>query len=287
MRNAELGTRNERDSRALLVGRALGVRAHRSIRNPQSAIRNSFTLVELLVVVTIIAILTAVLGATLTRVRQATKSYMCKNKLKTVAFEFGLFADDYSHGDRGETDRRRLGGFYVQDFQEKLYRVDEFWELPASNSVTYTAAREPLICASGPQYLQRQAGFPCDSAVNPKQNVSLGFNMRLHLASLQQPVTGWWVLRDVRLTARVLERPSAPLAFDVDGAAADQRRRLPFYSAPPAGDPGRYGDGLFWFPALRHEREMNVGFVGGHVSASRRPLAEPGWDWKYQPPAED
>jgi hypothetical protein len=114
------------------------------------------------------------------------------------------------------------------------------------------------------------------------ENVSVAFNMRLRSASVQ--LGGRWVLKPVRLSSRILRYPSVPLAFDVDGNFAARRGRLPYYSAPPAGDPGQYGRGQFWFPSLRHGA-TNACFIGGHVLSSSRP-DHAGWNWKYQPEPE-
>ncbi len=246
-----------------------------------------FTLVELLVVISIIALLLAILGTALGKVSCATKSFVCKNNLKTVAFEFSLFADDYSHGHRGESDQTGRSGFYVTDFQESLYGVDEFWDLGVVTEAAYKPSRQPLICPAGPQFLERQQGQPCQSAVNPQKNVSIGFNMRLLSANVQHYPSGWWVLQDVRLDSRILEHPAVPLAFDVDGEKAVKRRKYPFYSVPAVDEAGLYATDQFWFPASRHGEQLNACFIGGYVLSSGNPAHEPGWDWGYQPPPED
>jgi hypothetical protein len=242
---------------------------------------------ELLIVVSIIALLLAIMTTALRGVRSATKSFVCKNNLRTVAFEFGLFADDYARGDRGDSDQGLRAGFSAVDFQESVYKVDEFWDLDEPGTATYRPSKQPLICPAGPQRLERQSGQPCQSAVNPQENVSVAFNMRLAAASVSLQSTGWWVFRDVRLTPRILEHPDVPLAFDVDGVQAVDRRKLPFYSAPAVEQQGLYANDQFWFPSLRHGRKVNACFVGGYVLSSSDPVNESGWDWRYQPRPED
>ncbi|MCK4343373.1 MAG: hypothetical protein KAY37_16790 [Phycisphaerae bacterium] len=61
----------------------------------------------------------------------------------------------------------------------------------------------------------------------------------------------------------------------------------PYYAAPTAADEtGMYADNHFWFRALRHGGELNVGFVGGYVLSSPEPTRETIWDWAYQPKPE-
>ncbi len=241
----------------------------------------AFTLLELLVVVTIIALILSILATAIRNVRVATKSFVCKNNLKTVGFDFYQFADEYARPYRGDSDDGRPG-FHVEDFQERVYRIAEFWDGGAETELACDPARQPLMCPAAPRQLRRHAGLPCGAyAVTPAENVGVGFNMRLAYASVY--VGGRPVLREVRVSPQILEHGSVPLAFDVDGQAAVQRDVLPYYSAPPAGDTGRYGSGLLWFPRSGHHGKVQVSFVGGHVLSSSRPEQESAWDWKYQP----
>ncbi len=57
---------------------------------------NSFTLIELLVVVAIIAILAGMLLPALNKARASAKFTACKNKQKTLATYFKMYANDYS-----------------------------------------------------------------------------------------------------------------------------------------------------------------------------------------------
>lgn len=242
-----------------------------------------YTLLELLVVVAIIALLAAMALGAATRVRSAVRSTACKSKLKLIAFEFIRFADESSHPDRGDSDKDGRAGFQIEDFQEKLYAVSEFWSAPGSARVDYVPSEQPLICPAGPQTLRSFANLPCNQyAVGPAQNVSIGFNKRLERATVK--LGNWHILQPVWLRERILQHPQVPVAFDVDGSVASTRRVLPYYSAPPAGSPGPYSTGQLWFPSRRHEGQVNAGFVGGHVLSSRKPETSSGWNWRYQPP---
>jgi len=240
-----------------------------------------YSLLELLVVIAIMALMLGLLGGTLTAVRASARSFECKNKLKTVAFEFFQFADDFSASYRHQRPLGERAGFDIDTFQEKLYGVDEFWgSLPASLR-RYEPSRQVLMCPSGPRVLERRAALPCeDYPVAPVENVTVGFNMRLREASIvTQDRT---VLKPVRLSSRILHHPSVPLAFDVDGELAAQREVMPYYSAPPADDTGHYSGGLYWFPSSRHG-SVNAAFIGGHVLSSKQPENASSWNWEYQP----
>lgn len=243
---------------------------------------DAFTLLELLIVVTIIAALAGIIGTSLVRVRAAGQAVMCMNSLKTVTYEFFLFADDYSHVHRGETDTRNSRLFRLEDFQEKLYGIDEFWDAGGMAVVELTPSEQPLMCASAPGRLDKRAGFPCNAqAVTPLENVSVGFNMRLDMITTE---TGR--LARTRLSSKILEHPRVPLVFDVDGRkSVEQGTPLPYYSTPAGETPGLVGTGLFWFPADRHGEKMNVAYIGGHVLREPPPPVDTGNRyWQYEPP---
>lgn len=255
----------------------------------------AFTLIELIVVVSIIALLLGIVAASMVRVRNSAQAFLCKNKLKTVAFEFIQFADDNAHPWRGDSDQDGRPGFRIEDFQERLYGIAEFWKSPSGapglslGSPTALADYHPeelaMMCPSGPQVLSRQASLPCQAeAVKPLENVSVGINMRLGWAAVE--AGGRQILREVRLSKRITNHASVPLALDVDGALAKQRSVLPYYAAPPNGPDGKYASGVFWNPALRHAGSLNAAFIGGQVLSSSRPQTQGGWDWKYQPPVQ-
>jgi prepilin-type N-terminal cleavage/methylation domain-containing protein/prepilin-type processing-associated H-X9-DG protein len=66
-----------------------------TIRNPQSALRNGFTLVELLVVIGIIAVLISILLPALSRARGAAQSVQCLSNLRQLGMASLMFAHEH------------------------------------------------------------------------------------------------------------------------------------------------------------------------------------------------
>lgn len=252
------------------------------LNNRQS--KRGFTLLELLVSIAVIAIIMAILVPALGASRSAARTLECKTRLRGVTTEFMLFADPSTGVPRGDSEM--LGGdvFRLEDFQERLYGVDEFWNGPADSSVEVSQSDSPLLCPSAIGTVQRTAGIPCsDGAVGPIANISTGFNKRLEEKS--ESINGWPVRRPVYLSSKILQQPEVPLVFDVDGKSAASQDLAPYFSAPPVLDDkvvDMFESGAYWFPSFRHNGDMNVGFVGGHVLSSNEPVTEPYWRWAYQ-----
>ncbi len=245
----------------------------------------AFSILELLVVISIIALLTAILLPALQSGRAAAQDLKCRANLRAVNMEFGLFADPVSGMNRGNSEALGPKVFRLDDFQESVYRIAEFWDGPPGPGRSISPSAQPLMCPSGPTQLERRSQVPCDSgAIGPRRNVSVGFNQRLRQKN--RVINGQAFGINAYLTDKTLQFPDTPLLFDVDGNLADQRNILPHYSAPPlpaTSGPDIFQDGRFWFPAARHRGRVNVGFVGGHVLSSGSPLEEPWWRWDYVP----
>ena len=254
-------------------------------RQPPAEGLRAFTLIEMLVSVAIIALMVSILASALGKVRETSRDFVCKNKAKTVAYEFFMFADEYAKVDRGDSEKLGPKNFYLEDFQERLYGLDEFWKYGTGSGEEIDPEDNPLICPSGPTELKRREGVPCrdqvKKAIWPVKNVSVGFNMRLERASVD--FHGRPRLVQVKLSQRIMGEPNVPLSFDVDPKDVEEKQILPFYSAPTAGDTGKYADDFYWFPAQRHGKRLNVSFIGGHVLSSIDPVNESGWKWKFQP----
>lgn len=242
----------------------------------------AFTLVELLVVIAVIGMLTAILLPALGMSIGAAKKFRCQVSLRSVGFDFSIFADETLHGDRGDDDRYLGGRFTIETFQESQYGISEFWRWGDRNeqSLPDKSNNDPMRCASVAGDITVRRGTACrNGAVNPPQNVSFGFNGRLDRAPYRGSTR--WSL--VTLTSRILEQNRVPLAWDVDGALAKRNGVEPVFSAPALDETdGPFASGRYWFPATRHAGGINVLFMDQHVESTSQPLEED-WDWSYLP----
>lgn len=242
--------------------------------------RAGVTLVELLVSMAVLGLLLAILLPTLSAGRDSARSIKCKANLRNVCSGFLLFADASGAGTRGQSQLLGEDRFKLEDFQESVYKVDEFYQGPSLIS----ASDNGMLCPAAPASLRRLPNLPCSSgAIAPQENVSVGFNKRLETRSFM--FGGRPFPAPAILTPKILQYPNVPLLLDVDGAAAVGAGRQPFYIAPPVLDDKTvdiYESGRFWFPSFRHGGQVNVGFVGGQVISSLNPLQEPWWRWNFQ-----
>jgi prepilin-type N-terminal cleavage/methylation domain-containing protein/prepilin-type processing-associated H-X9-DG protein len=245
-----------------------------------------FTLVELLVSIAIIVMLLTILLPSLGYTIAAARGFRCQMSLRSVSFDFSVFADDQLHGDRGD-DMAELGSkrFRLETFQESQYGLDEFWRWQGTTTHQFpdNANNDPMRCSELRGIVVLQNNLPCtQGGITPPQNISYTFNSRLHRAERQLP-NGVHVLVPVTLSSAIMEHGRVPLVWDVDGVKAHQSGITPVFSAPAANSQGPYASGIYWFPANRHARTANFAFIDGSVASSRTPLQEPDWKWSFQP----
>ncbi len=246
--------------------------------------RRGFTLLEMLIAIAIIALLLSISLSGFSRVRASARSVRCLTNQRDAGLAFQYFADGTFSEDRGRSNRCPDNEFFFEDFVEKLYGVDEFWDEPIEEAFPIDPSRSTMMCPAAPDELNRVPDRPCnDGAVLPFENVSYVFNRRLYAETIV--FEGRLVFNPrTKVTSRVLDHPNVPLVFDGDGERATAMRRRPYFSAPPLPDQqDMYSDGSWWFPSNRHRERTNVVFVGGHAASSATPADELFWDWKYQP----
>lgn len=246
-----------------------------------------------MVSIAIIATLVAILLPALARMVGGARQFRCQISLRSIAFDFSVFADDQLHGDRGNDelplDEGGLGlgdsRFLIETFQESQYRIDEFWNWneSVSHALPDQAGNDPMRCAEvrGPIVLKNN--LPCGKgAVTPRSNVSFGVNRRLQIGEVALD-NGFIVPKQVVLTSDILSHPGVPLAWDVNGAEAHAHGVEPVFSMPSL-DSVLFPNDKYWFPSKRHNGGLNVAFIGGHVLSTTTPLQENGWRWDYTPP---
>lgn len=239
--------------------------------------RRAFSLIEMLVVIAVIAILLAILLPAMQACRRAGRNLKCIVQLSKVCEDFGVFADDFAVQTRGESDQLGPGRFMLEDFQDSMYEVDEFWEGFPARKRPYDRRRQVMMCPAGPGELYSTTmEHVWGDFVFRQENISIALNARLWRSDEG--------IGDAVVTSGVLNHPNLPVAMDVDGAAAVAAVGRAYRIAPPLpGVPGRYADGAYWHPSFRHAGKLNVAFLDGHVDSARRPLEMPGWEWGYTP----
>lgn len=249
---------------------------------PRCIRASAFTLIEILIVIAIIGMLLAIILPMLRGTIASARSFNCQMSLRSATYDFAVFADDVLHGPRGSDSTS--GTFSLASFQDSLYGVNEFWAWPQDpHTLPDLNGNNPMRCSEVRGPLTMRANAPCDNGgVGPSQNLSFSLNARLHWREITSPSPS---ARQIRLTASILSEASSlvPLLWDVDGAAAVRADATPFYGAPSLDSPAVFAGDQFWHPGLRHNGALNVGFVDGHVDASRRPLEQSGWRWDFVP----
>ncbi len=264
--------------------RAIRTRARCRRANRRATGTRGFTLVETLVVVAITMILIGILLPALGSARSSAKSLVCSSNMRSAVMQFADFASGDSPDGRGDSAALGEYRFFINDAQEQLYGLDEFWDAGKADSASLASDSELMLCPAGASGLSKRQGFPCgDNALSPLEDVSIAFNMRLYRASVN--FKGNVLLASVAATSvhrEIVNRPYVPILIDVDGEQAKARSIEPFYTAPPRDDvEDAYADGKYWIPSDRHNGQTNVAFMGGHVLRSATPADEQ-WDWTYQ-----
>jgi prepilin-type processing-associated H-X9-DG protein len=234
-----------------------------------------------LVTIGIIGILLSLVLPLLSRTMAASRGFKCQQSLRSIAYDFHIFADDSLHGYRGEPGND--AAFLLENFVESQYGVHEFWAWPDETRRVMPdgSGNDPMRCPEVKGPITLRSNMPCTSgAVSPVQNVSYGFNIRLRTEEYFNPGPRQ---RGVNLTSDIISASNVPLVWDIDGAVAAVRAGQPHFSGPSLDSPAVFAGDRYWFPALRHNRAGNFAFIDGHVAASARPLSEPTWRWGYSP----
>ena len=118
--------------------------------------RQSFTLVEFLVTIGIVAVLTTLLIPALGLVRRQAQATGCLSNLRTIGTAIVLYANDHDMTLPGPV-YPSFGGWYGNPNPTSAFLSDHLWTylgLPAPNSASgwVRFARQPFVC---PGYYQR------------------------------------------------------------------------------------------------------------------------------------
>lgn len=260
---------------------------HRPSRRGLVRARRAYTLVELLATIAIVALLLGLLLPALSRSMTAARAFECQMALRSVAFDFNVYADESLHGDRGDDTRYLpIGRFRLETFIENQYRVDEFWAW-GSRVNTHTLpdvdGNDPLRCSEVRSDVVLRRSTSCSQgAVGPPKSVSYGFNARLHRPERIDP-NGFARAQLVLLRTNILHNTQIPLLWDVDGEDAWAKGNQPIFSAPAMDSRQVFANDRMWSPSMRHGGMMQVAFIDGHVVATSKPLNHDDWQWGFTP----
>lgn len=230
------------------------------------------------------AIITVLLTLVLAAVRGTlgvAQSLVCQQRAGTVCFDFTTFADDQLHETRG-MDARYLGGrFRLITFINGQFRLGEFWAQGQGIDRVPLPDDHPMQCPAAERGMAvTDTGDAITGGIATPQLLSIGVNRRLY-----QPETPRPGRLEIQLRSTILIEQNIPLIWDIDGASAFDSglENDAVLSAPSLGARGPIANNRYWHPSFRHGGRMNVGFVGGHVLSSKRPLEQSGWRWSFWP----
>ena len=92
----------------------------------------------------VVAVLLSLLIPALASARGRMKALKCASNMRTTAFEFHLFAQGEASAGRGESAGRPT--FQINDFQESLYRIAEFWDVGGAQQAVLRSSDEVMLC---------------------------------------------------------------------------------------------------------------------------------------------
>ena len=227
--------------------------------------RSAFTLIELLIVITIIVILAALTLAGVTRAKMAAQRIACINNLK----QWGCAAQLYAHDNNDQLPREAaVDGINTWEMTGDSTNRDVWYNalaevtgIPTMACYSQTPSSQQDFYLSGKIFHCPAARFSPVSATYP--NFSLAINSKLMRDFEERtepgpPLSDLWgrKLSEIRVPDRT--------ALFLDNGIPAEERFCEFQTAY-TGQPKAFAN---QFPA-RHNRAGNMGFVSGRVRTMR------------------
>jgi prepilin-type processing-associated H-X9-DG protein/prepilin-type N-terminal cleavage/methylation domain-containing protein len=210
---------------------------------------NAFTLVELLVVISIIALLLGILLPSLSTARQQAKGVVCLSKLKQMALAANAYTADYKgHFPIG----------YYKEFSGAI-KTDYVWDFITTS--TFSSKKySPGILWSHTDSMAIQQCPSFKGSSNAGREPYTGYNYNISYIGRG---TGFSVAQSAKITD--VKRPGQTALFG-DGqyeAGANKFMRSPFASPYDKNFAERYAG----TQGFRHKKQTNVAFCDGHAEA--------------------
>ncbi|RMH25861.1 MAG: hypothetical protein D6693_08195 [Planctomycetota bacterium] len=285
--------------------------------------RTGLTIIELLVSISIMAVLLALLGPAVIRTMGSARSFRCQTTLRGIGFDFALYADPLSGGAGGASSTR----FNMVSFVDREYGLANFWgvDSPQDNPASGAPTPRPTTTSTGgvhiPSLAQGQRGLG-SPGVRPGDDAHAGGSSATALigehlqcaevASVPIKHAGRSCTRRDSVTpvsdlsytfnSRLYERVNPQRGNREEVVLTErilQQSAVPLAWDVDGADAMARGartphftsapvDGEIpglhvWAPDPRHGGRINVVFVDGHVESSADPVHEPVWDWASTP----
>ena len=225
--------------------------------------RNSFTLLETLVVLGIIVLLASMLLPGLSSARAQAKSVVCRSNISQIMHASRYYVADY-------------GGVYCPGASDILANLDRWHGRRDKPSEAFDSGRGPLVSYLGSEAKIRQCpAFPADeiaaySGGFERGNGGYGYNNAFIGVQTMQYASGEYEITNDRAGAVAdwVVRPAETILFTDTAFAATQLIEYSF--AEPRFHPQWptfRADPSIHF---RHRGLTNVGWCDGHVDSHRR-----------------
>ncbi len=200
-----------------------------------------FTLIELLIVITIIAILAAMLLPALGKARNKARAVQCVNLLSQLGKNAVYYESDYNEWSPGAGPSPYFWSYQLRPYYNLKENASSFWPVR-------------LICPDATGALNTP--HP-DSPSMPERNIEMSYGMNL----MDLPDSASRLYRGVKLPLVV--NPSSKLRF-LDGTT----RGLTYSCANSASYYRVYGESNSYnMTAYRHLQRANAAHYDGHVES--------------------
>lgn len=237
------------------------------MRKKRKSIRSGFSLMELLTVISVIAVLMAVLTPSLVKAKKQARAVLCLSNTRQLGIAFlcyGLDYDDYAMpnydpltntywwGQLGTSGIDHTKG-YVWPYLQSGLRKKSVFECPSQKFGTYRLQGKPPALPESPKWITSTYGYNGYYLCPPR---SPWMNIR------HRP---WKKLADVQRPDQVIVFGDAMLDWDISPAASDLSNTA-MIDPPFILD----ADGSSWVEntspttSFRHNEKANILFVDGH-----------------------